>query len=163
VAALGIVQAAPSVFLLPLVLRATRSIRGERLLTFLVAIRTLAIGLAAVVMATGAPGWIVFLAAAIDAIAATAARATRPRPAPRARAALAPRLARTTEELVASNVSISTGRSVAGLVGPALAAVLIVVRDVTSTLVVGAGLLGLALLAATTIRAAAPLPRLRGV
>src|SRR5262245_1530466 len=120
VAVLGILQAGPAVVLVPLILRVSHPVRTERVLSVVVGVRAIAVGAAATVLAGGGPAWLVFAAAAVDAVAASAARP--------ARSSLAPRLARSTEELVASNVSISTGRSVAGLVGPALAAVILATR-----------------------------------
>jgi Cyclic nucleotide-binding domain len=151
VAVLGILQSAPSVIGLPILLNRTGGVRAERLLGVLVGTRALSIGFAAVVLAAGLPTWLVLIAAGSDALAASLVRPTR--------AVLAPRLARTTDELVASNVSISTGRSVAGIVGPGLAALLLATRDPTATLGLGAVLFTAAFLVSVRVRAIAPLPR----
>jgi Cyclic nucleotide-binding domain len=150
VALVGILQSAPSAVAVPLLLRATGGIRTERLLRILVATRAVAILAATVLLAAGAPSWLILLAAVADSLAASLVRSTR--------SVLAPRLARSTEELVSSNVSISTGRSVAVLVGPLIAALLLTSRDVTATFALGSGLLALAFVVALGVHAAAPLP-----
>src|SRR5437588_99912 len=68
----------------------------------------------------------------------------RGRPSPRTRPALQallPSLARTAEELIASNGATSTVESVGTLAGPLLAGVLVSVADVGVVFIVGAGLL----------------------
>jgi hypothetical protein len=142
VAAVGILQSLPAVALLPLVLRMTAGLRADILLRRLVAIRAAAITVAAVVALSGGLFALVLAAAAVDAVAATLVRP--------ARSVLIPSIARTPEELVATNAFISAGRSLAGLAGPVVAAILIAGDGATRTLALGAILLALA--AAATIR-----------
>jgi hypothetical protein len=144
VALVGIIQTTPSVVLLPILLRLSHAAPRDRLLHGLLAVRFIAIGLAAVVAAFAGPAAIIFTLAAVDAVAASGVRP--------ARAALVPQVARSPEELVGTNVSISAGRSLAGLLGPAVAAILLSVRDVTSTFLLGAALFGLALAIAVSVR-----------
>jgi MFS family permease len=144
VAVVGILQAAPSIVLLPILLRLTGGAGRDRLVQALVGLRFVAIALMAVA-ATGA-GSVggVFGLAALDAIAATAVRPSR--------AALVPQIARSPQELVAANVSISAGRSLASLLGPAAAAALLAIWDVPTTFAISAALLGLAFGVSLTVR-----------
>lgn len=164
VAIVGVLQAAPSVVLLPLALRLTSSVPRDRLLRSLVAARLASIGTAAWIAGDaigsrqsleGGPvslaGLLVFGLAAVDAVAASVVRPVR--------AALVPEIARSPEELVAANVSITAGRSLASLVGPGTAALLLAARDPGATLAVGAGLFGLALAISVGLRGSALLPQ----
>src|SRR5215468_6531711 len=113
VALAGTLQAAPSVVLLPVILRLTTAAPPDRLLRWLIVVRTLAIAVAAFAAAETPAGagvssagtWLVFALAAVDALAASVARPVR--------SALVPQIARSPQELVSANVSISTGRSLA--------------------------------------------------
>ena len=98
--------------------------------------------------AVGAEGDValVYLLAAIDAIAAALLRPLR--------ATLVPALARSPEEL-AANVASTTGDSLAALVGPSVAALLLATGgSIASTFVAGAATMVVALLAIAGIAAA---------
>jgi hypothetical protein len=145
VAIVGVLQAVPSIAFLPPLLRATTRQPPAQVLRILLGLRFASVGLAAIAIGSAAPTPLVFTLAAIDGVLATAARPTR--------GTLVPQVARSPEELIAANVSISTGRSVASLIGPALAALFLSVRDVTSTFAVGAGVLGVAFALSLAIHA----------
>src|SRR5262245_43346340 len=146
VALAGLIQALPSVFLLPVALRLTSRVHLDRLLRSLVAIRLLAIATAARAAGNPATSWLVFVLAAVDAVAASVVRPTR--------AALVPQIARSPQELVAANVSITAGRSLASLVGPAIAAILLASHDQGWTLAVGALLFAVSLAVTLGVRLA---------
>ena len=78
-----------------------------------------------------------FLVYAISIVGTVVGTAFRP-----AQAALVPSLARTPEELTASNVAASTTESIGIFVGPALGGVLVAVAGVEVGLLASAGLLG---------------------
>lgn len=155
VAVLAIAQSAPSVVLLPVLLRVTARVGPDRLLRDLLAVRVASIGLATLVLAGAGPAGLVLALAGADALAASLARPTR--------SALVPRIARSPRELVGTNIAISAGRSLASLAGPAIAALLLATRDVTSTVALSAGLFTLALGISLRIRGAASLPARRSV
>jgi MFS family permease len=144
VALAGLLQALPSVFLLPLALRLTSRVHHDRLLRGSIGLRTGAIALAAVAAGSPSTSWLVFVLAAVDAVAASVVRPTR--------AALVPQIARSPQELVAANVSITGGRSLASLIGPAIAALLLVNRDERLTLGAGAALFAMSLLTTFGVR-----------
>jgi hypothetical protein len=144
VALVAILQAAPSVVLLPVIIRATERMPRDTLLRGTLVVRLTTIGLAAgALLATGWPA-LVFGLAAVDAVASGFLRPIR--------GSLIPMLARTPGELVASNVVLSTGTSLAGLMGPALAAVLLAVAGPPATFVAATVIAGAAALVATGIR-----------
>jgi MFS family permease len=91
--------------------------RRERVLLGIQLIRATTLGAAAVVLAADGPAWVVFLLAALTSVAGAAYRPSH--------LAIVPTLARTPQELVATNVSASTFEGVAVLVGPALAGVML--------------------------------------
>jgi predicted MFS family arabinose efflux permease len=97
-----------------------------------------------------APVALVIALAAVDAVASSLLRPLR--------GSLVPMIARSPGELVASNVVMSTGTSAAGLVGPALAAILIATVGVESTFGLSAAVLVLALTVSLGIEASASLP-----
>jgi hypothetical protein len=90
----------------------------------------------------------VLVLAGADSIAGTFLRPLR--------AAALPAVARSPEELVAGNVGLTTGDSLAGLTGPLLAGLALTVGGPAATFVPGLGLLVLALVATLGLRAAAP-------
>ena len=149
VALVGILQAAPAVLLLPILLRLTGRSGRDRLVQSLLGIRFVTIALMAVAAAGAGSVGAVFALAGIDALAATAVRPSR--------AALVPQIARSPQELVAANVSISAGRSLASLLGPAGAAAILAVRDVPTTFALGAALMGAAFVVSLTVRGSASL------
>jgi predicted MFS family arabinose efflux permease len=113
--------------------------RRERVLVWIHLSRAVTLGACAAVLAAGGPRWIVFMLAALTAGAGAAYRP--------AYLAIVPILARTPQELVATNVSASMLEGVAVLVGPAIAGVLLtftgadVVLAVSASIAVWAALL----------------------
>jgi MFS family permease len=95
--------------------------------------RVVLVGGAAVAVLTDSPPVVVYIFAALVAVAATAFRP--------AEAALVPTLARTPEELTAANVTASTIESIGIFGGPALGGVLLAVTGPATVFVVTAGLL----------------------
>jgi MFS family permease len=91
--------------------------RGERVLVVVALIRAVTAGLCAVVIATGGPGWLLYVLAAIAAAAGAPVRPTQ--------ATLMPALARSPAELVAANMAWSTGEGLASMVGPFVAGLLV--------------------------------------
>jgi MFS family permease len=91
--------------------------------------------------------------AEIDGLASTVLRPIR--------GTLVPMLARSPEELVAANVGITAGCSVASLIGPALAAGVLAFGSVQATFLLGAALILIALLTTARMRNVAdtPVPR----
>jgi len=104
----------------------------ERVLLAVQLIRAVTLGAAAIVLALDGPAWPVFLLAALTSIAGAAYRPSH--------LAVVPVLARTPQELVATNVSASTFEGIAVLVGPALAAVLLIFSGVDVVLAVSAAI-----------------------
>jgi MFS family permease len=112
--------------------------RRERVLLGVQLIRATTLGAAAVVLWADGPAWLVFLLAALTSVAGAAYRPSH--------LAVVPTLARTPQELVATNVSASTFEGVAVLVGPALAGILLTFTGLDVVLAVSAGIaLGAAL------------------
>jgi MFS family permease len=95
--------------------------------------RVVLIAGAAVALLTDSPPVVVYLLAALVAVAATAFRP--------AEASLVPTLARTPEELTAANVTASTIESIGIFGGPALGGVLLAATGPATVFVVTAGLL----------------------
>jgi MFS family permease len=142
VAALAILRTLPSVVLAPALTSFLDRTPADRQLRGVLGVRVAVVALLGAVLVAGASIEAVFVLAAIDSIAATLLRPIR--------GALVPAIARTPEELVAANVATTTGDSVAALVGPGLAAVLLVVSGPTACLAAGVVLLSLA--TATVLR-----------
>jgi MFS family permease len=91
--------------------------RGERVLVVIAVTRAGTAALCAVVIATHAPGWLLYVLAAIAAAAGAPVRPTQ--------ATLMPALARSAGELVAANMAWSTGEGLASMVGPFVAGLLV--------------------------------------
>lgn len=104
----------------------------ERVLLGVHLIRATTLGAAAIVLGAGGPEWLVFLLAALTSIAGAAYRPSH--------LAVVPFLARTPQELVATNVSASTFEGLAVLVGPALAGILLKFSGGDVVLAVSAGI-----------------------
>src|SRR5436190_11812931 len=102
----------------------------ERVLLGVNLIRAATLGAAAVVLAAGGPAWLVFVLAALTSVAGAAYRPSH--------LAVVPFLARTPQELVATNVSASTFEGLAVLVGPAIAGILLIFTGVDVVLAVSA-------------------------
>jgi predicted MFS family arabinose efflux permease len=119
----------------------------ERVLLGVHLIRALTLGLAALVLAADGPAWVVFLLAALTSVAGAAYRPSH--------LAIVPMLARTPQELVATNVSASTFEGIAVLVGPAIAGILLTFSGQDVVLAVSAGV---ALCAAVQVARLSPAP-----
>ena len=114
---LGLVRALPAALGVPAGSAMADRTRRERVLFFVQATRAVALAASAVVVAVGGQHWAVFLLAGITAGLGAAYRP--------AQLALVPLLARTPQELVATNVSGSILEGLAVLIGPALAGILL--------------------------------------
>jgi predicted MFS family arabinose efflux permease len=146
---LGLVRMVPSVLgVLGGTALADRTKR-ERVLLGIHLARATTMGATAFVLAVGGPTTVVFLLAALTAVAGAAYRPSH--------LAVVPTLARTPHELVATNVSASTFEGIAVLVGPALAGILLTFSGVAVVLAVSAGI---ALLAALQAAGLSPGPHL---
>ena len=136
----GLVRLLPAAVVAPLAAPLGDRFRRERFLLVMTLVGAAALGGSAVAAAMD-QRTLVFVLAAIVGLSSTL---TRP-----ALQALLPSLARTPEELIASNGATSTIESLGTLVGPLLAAVLVSLADVALVFAVGAASLvaGAALLA----------------
>jgi MFS family permease len=114
---LGLVRAVPAVVGVPAGSALADRTRRELVLFAIQCVRAVTLAAAAVVVATGGPHWVVLLLAGLTAGVGAAYRP--------AQLALIPLLARTPQELVATNVSGSILEGLAVLVGPALAGILL--------------------------------------
>jgi MFS family permease len=103
----------------------------ERVLLAVQLTRAATLGACAIVLATGGPSAVVFLLASLTAAVGAAYRPSH--------LAVVPILARTPQELVATNVSASTFEGLAVLIGPALAAILLTFTGAGAVLAVSAG------------------------
>jgi hypothetical protein len=149
VALVAVIRSLPSVVLAPLLIAASAALARDRLLRLVLAVRVgCVVGATSLVVVDGPIPPIYFLGA-VDAVAAALLRPLR--------VTLGPALARSPEELVAANVATSTGDSLAGLVGPAVAAALLVVSGIAATFVFGSVVIAIALVAGFGVRAAGTL------
>ena len=146
VAFVAVSRSLPSVVLAPLLIAATGRIPRDRLLRAVLVARVACVVAASAIVLSSAPIEPVYLLAAADAVAAALLRPLR--------VTLGPALARSPEELVAANVATSTGDSLAGLVGPAVAAALLVTSGIPATFVAGSLVMAAALVAAGGVRPA---------
>jgi MFS family permease len=153
VALVTVLQSLPSVVLAPAVMAATMGVRRQHLLAAVLTVRFLTVAAAAVLLAADAPAVVVLVLAAIDGLASTVLRPIR--------GALVPMIARSPQELVAANVGITAGMSVASLFGPAVAAVVLTAASVEATFVLGSALILVALASTSRLRDVAdtPVPR----
>jgi MFS family permease len=140
----GLLRMVPSALVAPLAAPLADRGRRERVLILVSTVRGVATGAAAIVVALSAPVGIVYVLAALSTIAATLYRP--------AHSALLPSLCRTGHELASANVVRGLLDSVATLIGPLLAAVLLKYTDVA---------LVFAVASAASLAAAALLLRLR--
>jgi predicted MFS family arabinose efflux permease len=114
----------PSAVVAPFASALADSRRRELILAWVSGVRGVATGIAALVVGLGGPSALVYLLAVVSTVAATLYRP--------AHSALLPSLCRTPQELAGANVVRGLLDSVATLVGPALAAVLLEVSGVPS-------------------------------
>jgi hypothetical protein len=151
VALVAVVRTVPSIFLAPTMaaLAADRPVDGN--LRWTLSVRVVAVAALGTVLLVDGPVVVALVLAGIDSIAGTFLRPLR--------ASALPAVARTPEELVAGNVGLTTGDSLAGLSGPLLAGLALTVGGPAATFVPGLGLLVLAWLATLGLHAAAPAAR----
>ena len=112
-----VIRLVPAALLSPVLATFADRYRRERVMVTADAIRAALMGLAAALIATGAPAYTVY---ATTIVATVVGVVFRP-----AQAALLPRLARDPAELTAANVASSTIESVASFLGPALGGLLL--------------------------------------
>ena len=146
VALVAISRALPSVFIIPWLLAATEAMPRDRLLRLGLATRVACLLVSTVLVIGDQLPIVIYLLAAIDAVAGAHLRPFR--------AILQPALARSTEELVAANVATTTGDALAAMLGPGGAALLLLAGDVPATYVAGTLMMALALVAVFPVRAA---------
>ena len=127
----GLLRMVPSAILAPLLSPFADRGRRERVLVVVSAARGVATGAAALTVALAGPTLVVYALAVLSTIAATLFRP--------AHSALLPTLCRTGHELTSANVVRGMLDSVATLVGPLLATVLLAVADVSVVFAVAAG------------------------
>jgi MFS family permease len=137
----GLVRMLPAALVAPFAASLGDRFRRERFLFAIVLAGSSALAASAVAFVAGANEFVIFTLAGVVGVASTLVRP--------AQQALLPSLARTPEELIASNGATSTIESLGTLVGPLLAGVLVSIADVGSVFAVGsAAFLGAALLLA---------------
>jgi MFS family permease len=139
----GLVRLLPAAAVAPLAASLGDRFRRERFLLAMTVVGAAALAASAAAAFAGAE----FFVYAFAALVGVSSTLIRP-----ALQALLPSLARTPDELIASNGATSTVESVGTLVGPLLAGVLVSLGDVGVVFIVGAGLL---------VAAAASLARVR--
>jgi MFS family permease len=127
----GLLRMVPSAILAPLLSPLADRGRRERVLILVSVSRGVATGSAAVVVGIGGPTPIIYMLAVLSTIAATLYRP--------AHSALLPSLCHSGYELASANVVRGLLDSVATLVGPLLAAVLLQLTGVTAVFTVAAG------------------------
>jgi MFS family permease len=140
----GLLRMVPSAVIAPLAAPLADRGRRERVLVLVSTVRGVATGAAGIVVALNGPVVIVYVLAAVSTIAATLYRP--------AHSALLPSLCRTGHELASANVVRGMLDSIATLVGPLLAAVILEFTDVAVVFAVAS---------AASLAAAAVLLRLR--
>lgn len=150
VGVLGLVRALPAVVGVPAGSALADRTRRELVLLVVQFARTVTLAAAAAVVAAGGRHWLVFLLAGLTAGVGAAYRP--------AQLALIPLLARTPQELVATNVSGSVLEGLAVLVGPALAGILLTFTGTGAVLAIAAGISGWAALLVARISHEAYVP-----
>lgn len=131
VGVVGLVTVLPSAVLTPLLAPLADRGRRERVLVIVSAARGAAMGVAALIVALSGPLLAVFAVAAASSVAASLFRP--------AHSALLPGLCRTGHELAGANVVRGMLDSLASLIGPLAAAVLLALADPSAVLAVAAG------------------------
>ena len=132
VGVLGVVRALPAALGVPAGSAVADRTRRERVLFAVQSARAIALAASAAVVAEGGPHWAVFL---LVGVTAGVGAAYRP-----AHLSLVPLLARTPQELVATNVSGSILEGLAVLVGPALAGILLTFTGTDVVLAISAAI-----------------------
>ncbi|MBD8024987.1 MFS transporter [Microbacterium gallinarum] len=144
----GLLRMLPSALLAPLLSPFADRGRRERVLVVVSTLRGIATAVAALMVALAGPVIVVYALAVLSTIAATLFRP--------AHSALLPTLCRTGHELASANVVRGLLDSVATLVGPLLAAVLLAVADVSVVFAVAAAASFWAALLLARVRYTAP-------
>ncbi|MGY1713968.1 MFS transporter [Geodermatophilus sp. SYSU D01106] len=144
----GLLRMVPSAVLTPLLAPVADRGRRERVLVLVSTVRGAATAGAAVVVGTGGPSAVVYALAVVSTVAATLYRP--------AHSALLPSLCRTGRELAGANVVRGLLDSLATLLGPLLAAVLLGWAGVTVVFAVSAAASGWAALLLVRLRYEAP-------
>jgi hypothetical protein len=156
VALVAVVRTVPSVFLAPAMAALAADRPVDRNLRWTLAVRVAAVAALGGVLLVDGPVVVALVLAGVDSIAATFLRPLR--------AAALPAVARTPEELVAGNVGLTTGDSLAGLIGPLLAGIALTLGGPAATFAPGLALLVVAWLATLALHAASPaVPQRPGV
>lgn len=145
----GLVTVLPSAVLTPLLSPLADRGRRERVLVVVETVRAAAMAGCALLVALSGPVVLVYVIAAVSAVAATLYRP--------AHSALLPTLCRTGRELASANVVRGLLDSTASLVGPLAAAVLLAVTDVWVVIATAAGCALAAALLAVGLRYELPL------
>ncbi|HEX5148550.1 MAG TPA: cyclic nucleotide-binding domain-containing protein, partial [Candidatus Limnocylindrales bacterium] len=150
VATVAVLRTVPSVALAPLLTTAARGLAADTMLRLTLVVRVVAIAMTAILLLARAPSTAIYLPVAVDAVAATLLRPIR--------GSLLPAIARSPDELVAGNVALTTGDSLANLVGPSLATAALVLTGIPSAPVVpGIVLVAASLVTSLGIQGAQPL------
>ena len=137
----GLVRMLPAALIAPFASSLGDHFRRERFLLAILLIGASALGSSAIAFFVGPSEFLIFALAGVVGVASTLIRP--------AQQALLPSLARTPEELIASNGATSTVESLGTLIGPLLAGVLVSVADVGTVFALGGGaFLGAAILLA---------------
>ena len=144
----GLLRMLPSALLAPLLTPFADRGRRERVLVLVSTLRGIATAAAAATVALSGPVLVVYALAVLSTIAATLFRP--------AHSALLPTLCRTGHELASANVVRGMLDSIATLVGPLLAAVLLAFTDVSIVFAVAAGASFWAALLLVRVRYEAP-------
>jgi MFS family permease len=132
VGVLGALRVVPAIFAVPFAMALVERYRGHRVLTAINVVRAVAAVATAIVIAVDLPVAVTFLLAAIVAGVGSLVRPIQ--------TALLPALARTPGELVAANVTASTGEGLGTFLGPLLAGVLVAwTGSVPASVLVAAG------------------------
>ena len=153
VALVTVLQSLPSVVLAPAFMAATTPVRRPQLLAGVLTVRCVTVAAAAVLLAINGPAAGVLILAAVDGLASTVLRPIR--------GMLVPMIARSPDELVAANVGITTGMSAASLLGPAVAAVILIVGSVEATFLLASALFVVSLATTSRLRDVADTPKPR--
>lgn len=151
VGVLGLARTLPAALLSPALSTLTDRLPRHRVLLAIHLGRATLVGLAAVAIVTGMPPLVVYAIAPLDALFGVLHRPTH--------MPLMPALARSPEELVASNVASSTFEGIGTLAGPALGGLLVAYASPTWGFAVPALLFGIAAVSVSGIRPSQALRR----
>lgn len=151
VGVLGLARTLPAALLSPALSAITDRLPRHRVLLAIHLGRATLIGLAALAIVAGLPPLVVYAIAPLDALLGVLHRPTH--------MPLMPALARSPEELIASNVASSTFEGIGTLIGPALGGLLIAYTTQAWGFAIPALVFGMAALSVSGIHPAQPLRR----